>query len=99
MRELQGYSLGSHHIHITFCFTSFVVLYSGAQESVVIENSVIHETPSEPEDKAEHSPLLTEEDTSTEETRQLQLKTTTNPQVSKHSTHMAHLVLGIGKLQ
>ena len=32
-------------------------------------------------DKAEDSPLLTEEDTSSEETRKLTLKTTTQPQV------------------
>ena len=35
-------------------------------------------------DKAEDSPLLTEEDTSSEETRKLTLKTTTQPQVIVH---------------
>ena len=35
-------------------------------------------------DKAEDSPLLTEEDTSSEETKKLTLKTTTQPQVIVH---------------
>ena len=61
------------------------VLYSSKGENVVIESSMMQESQSDSEDrtqdKAEHSPLLTEEDTSSEETRKLTLKTTTQPQV------------------
>ena len=62
------------------------VLYSGKEENVVIESSMMQESQSETEDKAqdraEHSPLLTEEDSSSEETKKLTLKTaTTQPQV------------------
>ena len=61
------------------------VLYSGKDESVVIESSMVQETHSEPEDRAEHSPLLTEEDTSADETKTLSLKTTTQPQVYNYT--------------
>ncbi len=61
------------------------VLYTSKEESVVIESSMMQESQSDSEgktpDKAEHSPLLTEEDTSAEETKKLTLKTTTQPQV------------------
>ena len=60
-------------------------MYSGKEESVVIESSMMQDSQSETEgkapDRAEHSPLLTEEDTSSEETKKLSLKTTTHPQV------------------
>ena len=63
----------------------YVVLYNGKEESVVIESSMMQESPSDgeykPQDRAEHSPLLTEEDTSSEETRKLSVKTATQPQV------------------
>ena len=62
------------------------VLYSGKEENVVIESSMMQDSQSETEgkaqDRAEHSPLLTEEDTSSEEIKKLSLKTTTHPQVN-----------------
>ena len=64
------------------------VLYSGKEETVVIESSMMQDSQSDTEgkaqDRAEHSPLLTEEDTSSEETKKLSLKTTTHPQVPVH---------------
>ena len=68
-----------------FLHCMYVVLYSGKEESVVIETSMMQESPSDgeykPQDRAEHSPLLTEEDTSSEEARKLSVKTATPPQV------------------
>ena len=66
-------------LSIVICI--YAVFYNSKEESVVIENSVVQESHSDAEDRAEHSPLLTEEDTSSEETKKLSLKTTTQPQV------------------
>ena len=58
------------------------------------EGSVVQESHSEPENKAEDSPLLTEEDTSSGETQQLKLKTTTQPHVSIHARGLIYVYSG-----